>query len=74
MLYIGIVTMCWEHQLILRFRIYVKKIISFIHKDLKSQYHRCKLLNDVDKFKETFLVGNALGQIVNHELILFKPP
>ena len=51
-----------------------KKIISFIHKDLKSKYYRCKLLNDVDKFKETFLVGNALGQIVNHELILFKPP
>ena len=51
-----------------------KKIIFFIHKDLKSKYHRCKLLNDVDKFKETFLVGNALGQIVNHELILFKPP
>ena len=51
-----------------------KKIVSFIHKDLKSKYYRSKLLNKVDKFEKTFLTGNALGQILNHELILFDPP
>ena len=50
--------------------ILIKKVISYIRKDLMEMFDRAKLRNKIECFKSKYLIEEIFGKVQNNELVL----
>ena len=51
--------------------ILVNKIKQFIRKDLIERFNIAKYKNEVQLFKDKYLIGDKFGKVINNELLIF---